>query len=141
MDQSQFEALSPRQREYLRLVSQNRNSHEIAFLTGASSRSVDKQLLLAKNTLGATSRFEAARRFAEYEGGVESFYPANVAPSRRRFWPLPMPVPTKRRRENSMTWQQVLAWGVIIAIAAPLTITVGAMLIVALGLLLGIDMR
>lgn len=141
MDASRFEGLSERQREYLRLVFQHRNSQEIAFLKGVSARAVDKQLLCAKTIIGATSRFEAARRFAEYEAGVEGFYPASVAPSQRRFWPLPLPVPTRARAENMLGWRQVLAWGVIIAIATPLAITVAAMLIVALALLFGIHLR
>jgi DNA-binding CsgD family transcriptional regulator len=138
---SPFEALSERQREYLRLVFQHRNSQEIAYLAGVSSRAVDKQLLLAKNIIGATSRFEAARRFAEYEAGVEGFYPASIAPSRRPVWPLPLPAPTRARAENTLTWRQVLAWGVIIAVVTPLAITVAAMLIVALALLFGVHLR
>lgn len=132
-----FRALSERQRDYLRQVFQHRNSQQIAFDAGVSARAVDKQLLLAKNILGVTSRFEAARLFAEYEAGVEGFYPASVAPSRPPFWPLPMPVPTKARPTSELTWRHVLAWGAIIAIATPVAITVAAMLIVSLALLFG----
>ena len=74
--------LSQRQRIYLRPVFQHRTSDEIAHLEGVSARAVDKQLLRAKGLLGATSRFEAARMFAEFEAGVEKLYPASVAPSR-----------------------------------------------------------
>lgn len=137
MDGKRFEALSERQRAYLRLVFQHRNSQEIAFLHDVSARAVDKQLLLAKNALGVTSRFEAARLFAEHEAGVEGFYPASIAPSHRPFWPLPVPVPTKERPDNTLTWRQVLAWGMVIAVATPLAITVGVMVIVALALLFG----
>ena len=135
-----YERLTPRQRDYLRQVFQHRNSQEIAFGAGVSARAVDKQLQIAKDLIGATSRFEAARLFAEYEAGVECLYPASVAPSRPAFWPLPMPVPTKARPTNTLTWRQVLAWGVIIAIAAPTAITAAAMLIVALSLLIGVHL-
>ena len=141
MTSNRFDRLTKRQRDYLRQVFQHRNSQEIAFDAGVSARAVDKQLQLAKDVIGATSRFEAARLFAEYEAGVEGFYPASVAPSRRAFWPLPMPVPTKARPTNALTWRQVLAWGVIIAIAAPVAITVAAMLIVSLALLFGVHSR
>ena len=137
MDNRRFDQLSERQRIYLRQVFQHRNSHQIAFSAGVSARAVDKQLLLAKQALGATSRFEAARLFAEYEAGVEGFYPASVAPYQPAFWPLPLPLPTKARPLNLLTWKQVLAWGAIIAIATPTALTVAAMLIIALALLLG----
>lgn len=139
MNEERFGGLTDRQRDYLRQVFQHRNSQEIAFKAGVSARAVDKQLQLAKDIIGATSRFEAARQFAEYEAGVEGFYPASVAPSRPAFWPLPMPVPTKARPVNDLTWRQVIGWGVIIAIAAPVAITVAAMLIVALALLFGVQ--
>ena len=138
MNNERFDRLTNRQREYLRQVFQHRNSQEIAFAAGVSARAVDKQLQLAKDTIGATSRFEAARLFAEYEAGVEGFYPASVAPSRPAFWPLPMPVPTTVRPTNDLAWRQVLAWGIIIAIVAPVAITVAAMLIMALALLFGV---
>ncbi len=141
MTGKRFERLTDRQRKYLRQVFQHRNSHQIAFAAGVSARAVDKQLQIAKNILGTTSRFEAARLFAEHEAGVEGFYPASIAPSRRPFWPLPMPVPTRARPTNYLTWREVLAWGVIIAIATPVAITVAAMLIVALALMFGIDKR
>ena len=136
-----FDTLSERQRSYLRQIFQHRNSQQIAFDAGVSARAVDKQLLLAKNILGVTSRFEAARLFAEHEAGVEGFYPASVAPSRPAFWPLPLPVPTVSSAANDLTWRQVLTWGVIIAITAPVAITVAAMLIVALALLFGVNPR
>jgi DNA-binding CsgD family transcriptional regulator len=141
MGNERFDRLTDRQRDYLRQVFQHRNSQEIAFAAGVSSRAVDKQLQLAKDIVGTTSRFEAARLFAEHEAGVEGFYPASVAPSRRAFWPLPMPVPTKARPTNELAWRQVMAWGVIIAIAAPVAITVAAMLIVAFALLFGVHSR
>lgn len=130
-----FERLSERQRLYLRHVFQHRKSEEIAHLEGASARAVDKQLLIAKDIIGATSRFEAARLFAEHEAGVEGFYPASVAPSQPAFWPLPLPLPTKKQPLSALTWQQVLAWGAIIMIVAPVAVTVCTMVIIALRLL------
>lgn len=134
-----FDKLSERQRVYLRHVFQHRTSDEIAHLEGVSARAVDKQLFFAKDLLGATSRFEAARIFAEFEAGVERFYPASIVPSRPEFWPLPLPVPTKRRALNTLSWRQVLAWGMIIAIGAPIALTVAAMVIISLSLLVGIN--
>ena len=132
-----FEKLSDRQRECLRHVFEHRKSQEIAHLIGTSARVVDKQLMLAKNIVGAGSRFEAARLFAQYEAGVESSYPANIPPPRPSIWPLPMPLPTEETPANTLTWQQVLAWGGIIAIVTPIGLTVAAMVIVALTLMLG----
>ena len=140
MSVEKFDRLTDRQRDYLRHVFQHRNSQQIAFDAGVSARAVDKQLLLAKGILGANSRFEAARMFAEHEAGVEGFYPASVAPSRPAFWPLPLPLPTKARPTNTLGWRQVLAWGAVIAIATPVAITVAVMLILALALLLGIHL-
>ncbi len=136
-----FERLTDRQRDCLRHVFEHRKSHEIAHLIGTSARVVDKQLMLAKNIIGASSRFEAARLFAQHEArhktGVESSYPANILPPRPSVWPLPRPLPTNELPANTLTWRQVLAWGGIIAIATPVGLTVAAMVIVALTLMLG----
>ena len=140
MNGDRFLQLSERQREYLRHVFQHRTSKQIAREAGVSARAVDKQILLATQVIGVNSRVEAARLFAEYEAGVEGFYPASVAPSRPAFWPLSLPVPTKMRPINMLTRQQVLAWGTIIAIVIPVAITVAAMLIVSLALLFGIHL-
>jgi DNA-binding CsgD family transcriptional regulator len=139
--EGRFDKLTDRQKAYLRHVFQHRTSDEIAHLEQVSARAVDKQLLLAKDTLGATSRFEAARMFAEFEAGVERFYPASIAPTRPEVWPLPLPVPTKRAALNILSWRQVLAWGAIIGIATPVALTVAAMVLIALSLLLGINPR
>ncbi len=138
MNNDRFARLSDRQRDYLRQVFQHRTSKQIAREASVSARAVDKQLFMAMQIIGASNRVETARLFAEYEAGVEGFYPASVAPSRPAFWPLSLPVPTRARPINMLTRQQVLAWGTIIAIATPVAITVAAMLIVSLALLLGI---
>lgn len=136
---TRFARLTERQKRYLRYVFQHKTSDEIAHLEGVSARAVDKQLQLAKELLGATSRFEAARMFAEFEAGVERFYPASVLPSRPEFWPLPLPMPTKRAALNTLSWRQVLAWGAIIGIVTPVAVTVGAMVLIALSFLLGVN--
>lgn len=132
-----FAKLTPRQRELLRLVHEHRKSAEIAHMLGLSARYVDNQLIDAKNILGATSRFDAARRFAAHESGVESIHPVSSPSSPPPLWPLPMPLPDSTGRRNMMSWQQVALWGAIIAIATPVGLTVAAMVIVALGLLFG----
>lgn len=132
-----FERLTDRQKECLRHVFQHRKSNEIAHLLGTSARAVDKQLMLAKNIIEAQSRFEAACRFAAYEAGVETSYPANSLPIRPSVLPLPLPLPTDVAPTNIMTWQQVAIWGAIIAIATPVGLTVAAMVIVALTVMLG----
>ena len=130
--------LTDRQRSYLRLVLQNRNSKEIAAVTGSSHRAVDKQLLKANNVLGVPSRFDAARLLADHDGGVEPLPPANDLPSAPPTLPLPSPLPTRETTANMLTWKQVVSWGAIIAIVTPIGLTVAAMVIVALMLLIGL---
>lgn len=135
---SPLDQLSERQRAYLRLVHEHRTSQEIGFLVGASGRAVDKQLQKAKDSLGVTSRFEAARLLVENESGVERLYPANDLPSSTPTFPLPSPLPTSETAANMLTWKQVVAWSAIIAIVTPIGLTVAAMVIVALMLLTGL---
>jgi DNA-binding CsgD family transcriptional regulator len=136
--QDRIAALTDRQISYLRLVLQNRSSKEIAAATGSSHRAVDKQLLKANLVLGVQTRFDAARLLAAYEAGVELLPPANDLPSNTATFPLPSPWPTAGTTANTLTWKQVAAWVVIIAIATPLAITATGMAIVTLLLLLGL---
>ena len=129
--------LTDRQRSYLRLVLQNRNSKEIAAVTGSSHRAVDKQLLKANNMLGVSNRFEAARLLAGHETGVEPLPPAIDLPSEKPTFPLPPAVPTAGAVANMLTWKQVASWTAIIAIVTPLGLTAAGMAIVTLLLLLG----
>lgn len=129
--------LTERQKSYLRMVLQNRSSKEIAAATGSSHRAVDKHLLKANNLLGVPTRFEAARLLAAHDAGVEPLHPANDLPSEPPTFPLPLPWPTARTAANMMTWKQVAAWTVIIAIATPLGLTAAGMAIVTLLILLG----
>jgi len=130
--------LTERQLTYLRLVLQNRSSKEIASITGSSHRAVDKQLLKANNLLGVATRFDAARRVADYEAGVEPLPPAIDLPSAKPTFPLPPPLPTAGAAVNMLTWKQVASWTAIIAIATPLGLTAAGMAIVTLLLLLGL---
>jgi DNA-binding CsgD family transcriptional regulator len=129
--------LSERQRAYLELVLQHRNSKEIAAATGTSHRAVDKQLLKANNLLGVANRFEAARMLAAHDGGVEPLPPAISLPSEKSTYPLPPAWPTAGAAANMMTCRQVALWVTIIAIATPLGLTAAGMAIVTLLLLLG----
>ncbi|MCU6453291.1 MULTISPECIES: helix-turn-helix domain-containing protein [Sphingomonas] len=130
--------LTERQRSYLRLVLKNRNSKEIAAVTGSSHRAVDKQLLKANNVLGVPTRFEAARLLADHDGGVEPLPPANDLPSAPPTFPLPLPLPTAGAAANMLTWKQVAFWTAIISIVTPLGLTAAGMAIVTLLLLLGL---
>lgn len=62
-----FDRVTEPQRDCLRLVLTRRNSKEIALALGISPHTVDKRLERAIATLGATSRFDAARILAEHE--------------------------------------------------------------------------
>lgn len=140
MDNEIYSKLSERQRIYLRLAHQRRSSHEIAFETESTFRAVDKQLAKACKIIGVTSRFEAARRLVEFEGGVEPFYPggrANLS-FRSSIWSLLLPLPTEARPINTLTRHQAVTWGVYIALLIPVGIAMAAMLIVTISLLLGV---
>lgn len=136
--QNRFDRLTERQRSYLRLVLQNRNSKEIAAATGSSHRAVDKQLLKANNALGVATRFDAARLLAAHEAGVEALPPAIDLPPATPTLPLPPAWPTRAAAVNMLTWRQVALWVTIIAIATPLALTAAGMAIVTLLLLLGL---
>lgn len=65
---SQYSKLNDGQRKCLRLVLAHLNSKEIGRELGISPHTVDQRLRQAMKTLGVSSRFEAARKFAEHEG-------------------------------------------------------------------------
>lgn len=141
MDNNSFATLSERHRTYLRLVRKQLTSYQIAFETKSSARAVDKQLGQACKIIGVTSRVEAARLFAEFEGGVESFYPQGrtILPSKPSIWSLVLPLPTEARPINVLTRQQVIAWGIFLLILTPIGIAVAAMVIATLSILLGVN--
>lgn len=64
-----FERLTPRQRECLRMVYERLVSKEIAEKLGISSNTVDTYLTEAIAILGARNRRHAAALFHEYEAG------------------------------------------------------------------------
>ncbi|WP_234781581.1 RNA polymerase subunit sigma-70 [Sphingobium yanoikuyae] len=135
--QSQVDLLTERQRTYLRLVLQFKNSKEIAALTGTTSyRAVDKQLLKANAILGVSTRFEAAQLFAAWEKGVEPLHPANALPSPPPNFRFSPPWPTARAAVNTLSWRQVAVWTAIIAIVTPLGLTAAGMAYVTLLFLL-----
>ena len=88
-DELDFERLSPREREILRLVAQSLQSKEIARLLGLSPKTVEMHVLSARRRLGGLSRRDAALTFAAWEGGrtiyvpVPAPRPAAVAPAWR----------------------------------------------------------
>jgi DNA-binding CsgD family transcriptional regulator len=59
--------LSPKERECLRLVLENRSSKQIARELGIAQTSVDTHIARARAKLGARDRHEAARRLAASE--------------------------------------------------------------------------
>lgn len=67
MSRSAFERLTPRERECLRLLAQHLSSKEIAKRLPLSPKTVDSYLDDARKRLGAPTRREAARLFADYE--------------------------------------------------------------------------
>ena len=136
---ARVEALSERQRSYLRLVLQLKTSKEIAVATGSSSyRAVDKQLLKANSTLGVSTRFEAAQLVAAYDQGVEPLPPANALPSAAPDTPLTPPWPTAGAAVNMLPWKHVASWTAIIAIVTPVGLTAAGMAFFTILLLLRI---
>ena len=133
---SRVALLTERQRTYLRLVLQLKNSKEIAALTGTSHRAVDKQLLKANALLGVATRFEAAQVFAAWERGVEPLHPVNAPPSSTPASRFSPPWPTAEAAVNMLSWRQVAAWTAIIAIVTPLGLTAAGMAYVTLLFLL-----
>jgi DNA-binding CsgD family transcriptional regulator len=73
--------LTPREKECLRLVAAGRPSKDIGRRLGISQHTVDGYLDEARRKLGATDRFEAARRFrdAELHAAVPSGGPRAVS--------------------------------------------------------------
>ncbi len=133
-----FDNLTERHRECLRLVYQLRKSAEIAVILGVSTGHINNLLIEAKEIIGVTSRFEAARQFAAYETGVDSLHPVENTSSQPPLSPLPSVLPTSKAPNNLLTLKHVVAWVWIIAIATPVGMTVAVMAVVALEFMLGI---
>jgi DNA-binding CsgD family transcriptional regulator len=64
--------LSPRERDCLRLVLENRSSKQIARELGLRHSSVDTHIARARAKLGVRDRHEAARLLASWETGQPS---------------------------------------------------------------------
>ncbi len=67
MTAGRIEQLTEAQRACLRLVQTHHNSKEIAALFNVSPSAIDKRIERAIQVLGVGTRFEAARRFQDYE--------------------------------------------------------------------------
>lgn len=132
MAANRIDALSPRERDCLRLVARAYSSKEIGRELGISHHTVDDHLKRAISMLEAPSRFEAARLFAEHEGrppqalGAHSPTIAETivigptsSPERSKAVPLGHLPIRNGRRGNDLTSTQRLLW---IAIGAVLFI-------------------
>ena len=69
MTAGRIDQLTEAQRACLRLVLTHHNSKEIAALVGVSPSAIDKRIERAVQTLGVSTRFEAARQLQQYEQG------------------------------------------------------------------------
>jgi len=67
MTNSQFDELTDKQRECLRLAADHMSSKEIARALGISASAVEQRLKYAVRTLGARDRRDASRQFARWE--------------------------------------------------------------------------
>ncbi len=75
-----FDALTPRERECLRLVAQHHRSKEIARLLNISKSTVDKHIDSARDRLGAPDRRTAALALAAHEMSMGILYPSDPDP-------------------------------------------------------------
>ena len=89
MTAGRIDQLTEAQRACLRLVLSHHNSKEIAAIVGVSPSAIDKRIERAVQILGVGTRFEAARRLQEYEGGA----PAAPAATYERLPSEPIDVP------------------------------------------------
>mgnify|MGYP001086776228 CR=1 FL=1 len=79
MDQQpSVEALTPREREVLLLVDQGYQTSEIAQRLSRSTRTIDNQILSARQKLGGVTRRQAARMVAQHSG--EQSLPKQLTP-------------------------------------------------------------
>jgi len=69
MTAGRIDQLTEAQRACLRLVLSHHNSKEIAAIEGVSPSAIDKRIERAVQILGVGTRFEAARRLSDHEGG------------------------------------------------------------------------
>ena len=69
MDSSTYDSLTAKEKECLRLVSNERKSAVIADQLGIAVSTVETHLMSARRKLGGVSRFVAARLLQEHEAG------------------------------------------------------------------------
>jgi DNA-binding CsgD family transcriptional regulator len=136
MTTNPLDQLNEGQRSCLRLVLGHKNSKEIARELNVSPHTVDQRLRVAIRVLDASSRFEAARKFAEIDpeplpaeayqsliyqrpdvaetviGGDIAIAAEHPADSLR--WPLP----SYRGERNQLTTAERLGWIIVIAIGS-----------------------
>lgn len=139
------EQLTEPQRECLRLVLAHYSSKEIAQRLGVSPSAVDKRIERAVQLLGASSRFEAARRLAAHEGRAEGSTsdpiasdPIDVAEEERASeetaWPAPSDIPPEPTATPSSPRPRIAwSWRRRLAAMALLTFGFAAALLVLLG--------
>lgn len=70
MARTGFAALSPRQRDCLRLTAEHKSSKEIARELGMTQKTVDAHIAAAITKLDAANRRHAARLFIEYDNDL-----------------------------------------------------------------------
>jgi DNA-binding CsgD family transcriptional regulator len=127
MDCERLAKLSEGQRECLRMVLRHMSSKEIARALNISRHTVDQRLRMAMTVLGASSRVEAARRFAQAEGagGYQRFAyqppPLEADPGRAA---PQSPAPREERgheRLHRFGWIVAIAAGAVMFVAAVFT--------------------
>jgi DNA-binding CsgD family transcriptional regulator len=92
-------SLTPRERDCLRLVLDNRSSKEVGRQLGISPASVDTHVRRARAKLGVADRYAAARLLAQWE--QDQAKPAEAAPAAgsepAAARPTPPPAEARRR--------------------------------------------
>ena len=95
-------------KECLRLAGRHYTSKEIARDLRISRHTVDQRLRYATRQMGATSRFEAARRFNDYEAARSEPAPAICEPV--VYQPAYIPLkPDERKSERPVSDEDLLA--------------------------------
>lgn len=104
MASGRIDQLTEAQRACLRLVLTHHNSKEIAAIMGVSPSAIDKRIERAVQILGVGTRFEAARRLQDHEGG-----PSAAAYERLPSEPIDIPNPPSDTADDATTGP----WGLV----------------------------
>lgn len=128
-DPSAISRLTPGQRDCLRLVLAHYSSKEIAQKLGVGPSAVDKRIERAVETLGARSRFDAARLLAAAEGDrgstkwaqVSTSPPTGSDGSDEPF--LDFAAPSARLAENRVTWSGPVRMALVVGLVLALCIS------------------